>query len=404
MKTTPHKTERIHSLDSLRAIMMLLGLVIHSAITYGVVDYGNSWGIKDPNSTHLSNDFIVSFIHAFRMQIFFVVAGFFGALLFYERTPLKMVQNRFMRIINPFWVFVLILWPTIVFNFGYSDLVFSDANNALNTALSYLSFSQSFLPQRTFHLWFLYYLGMITFVSVGLGLLFKKLTALTARISRVFSWIIEKAFLRVLVFAALTCVVYFVMGTASVATSTSFVPDFNTFLYYFFFYIFGWVLFKSKSHLESFMKFDWYFTISAIVLFSVHFFNYDMFSFEMHILVKSIMVWLFIFGITGLFIRYGSNHSSRMRYISDSSYWVYLIHLSFTAIIPGWIAGWELPATVKFLIVLISTGVICFVTYHYFVRSTFIGSFLNGRRYSKKLSDIKVAHEERIAEPILAVE
>lgn len=38
MKAQPHKTERLHSLDALRAIMMLLGLVIHSAITYGTID------------------------------------------------------------------------------------------------------------------------------------------------------------------------------------------------------------------------------------------------------------------------------------------------------------------------------------------------------------------------------
>ncbi|WP_455170471.1 acyltransferase family protein, partial [Aegicerativicinus sediminis] len=94
MKNQPRKTERIHSLDSLRAIMMLLGLVIHSAITYGVVDYGNSWSLKDPNTIQSSNDFIVFFIHAYRMQIFFAVAGFFGAMLFYERRPLKMVKNR----------------------------------------------------------------------------------------------------------------------------------------------------------------------------------------------------------------------------------------------------------------------------------------------------------------------
>lgn len=33
------RNERIYSLDASRGIMMLLGLVIHSAITYGVVDY-----------------------------------------------------------------------------------------------------------------------------------------------------------------------------------------------------------------------------------------------------------------------------------------------------------------------------------------------------------------------------
>jgi glucan biosynthesis protein C len=62
MKRILHKTKRLHSLDSLRAIMMLLGLVIHSAITYGVINYGNAWSLKDPETTHLSNDFIVYFI------------------------------------------------------------------------------------------------------------------------------------------------------------------------------------------------------------------------------------------------------------------------------------------------------------------------------------------------------
>ncbi|WP_296311630.1 hypothetical protein [Winogradskyella sp. UBA3174] len=40
MKAQLHKTERIHALDSLRAIMMLLGIVIHSAIAYFVTDIG----------------------------------------------------------------------------------------------------------------------------------------------------------------------------------------------------------------------------------------------------------------------------------------------------------------------------------------------------------------------------
>ena len=109
------------------------------------------------------------------------------------------------------------------------------------------------------------------------------------------------------------------------------------------------------------------------------------------IVVKSLMVWLFIFGITGLIIRYGSKHSATMRYVSDSSYWVYLVHLTFTGFIPSFIVKWPISATLKFLLVLIGTGVICFVSYHYFVRGSFIGKFLNGRKYTRKLSDIKKA-------------
>ncbi|MBK7426368.1 MAG: acyltransferase family protein [Saprospiraceae bacterium] len=107
--------------------------------------------------------------------------------------------------------------------------------------------------------------------------------------------------------------------------------------------------------------------------------------------IRSLSCWLFIFGITGLFLRYASNHSARMRYVSDSSYWVYLFHLPLTIIIPGLIADWNIPGVLKFLFVMSTTIIICFATYHYFVRSTFIGKFLNGRSYSKKLSDIQPA-------------
>ena len=42
---------RYHAMDGLRAVMMLLGLVLHSAISYGVIPYGEAWPYKDA-STH----------------------------------------------------------------------------------------------------------------------------------------------------------------------------------------------------------------------------------------------------------------------------------------------------------------------------------------------------------------
>jgi hypothetical protein len=57
--------------------------------------------------------------------------------------------------------------------------------------------------------------------------------------------------------------------------------------------------------------------------------------------------------------------------------------MPFTAIIPGLISEWRMPATFKFLFVFITTSVICFLSYHFMVRDTFIGKFLNGRKYSK---------------------
>ena len=101
MKVQPQKTERIHALDSLRAIMMLLGIVLHTTMTYADTDFGDAWILKDIGSTDISNDYIYKVIHSFRMQTFFVVAGFFASLLFYERSPIKMIKNRVSRIVLP---------------------------------------------------------------------------------------------------------------------------------------------------------------------------------------------------------------------------------------------------------------------------------------------------------------
>ncbi|MEQ9415576.1 MAG: acyltransferase family protein, partial [Cyclobacteriaceae bacterium] len=140
--------------------------------------------------------------------------------------------------------------------------------------------------------------------------------------------------------------------------------------------------YTSKYPLNSLMKNDWLFTSIAVIAFTLRF------AWSSHIddvligVIHSLITWMFVFGITGLFIRYTSQYSSRMRYISDSSYWVFLVHLPFTAFIPGLMAGWMLPAIIKFLITLLGTTAICLVTYHYWVRSTGIGQFLNGRKYS----------------------
>tara|TARA_R110002111_G_scaffold260707_2_gene332536 strand:- start:159 stop:1364 length:1206 start_codon:yes stop_codon:yes gene_type:complete len=397
-----HKTERIHSLDSLRAIMMLLGLVLHSALTYNITYHGDAWSLKDPNSTHIFSDFLVFLIHSFRMPIFFVVAGFFGAMLFYERQPIPMIKNRISRIVFPFIVFLFLLWPITIFAFGYTNAVFANQENPLEIALEPLTNILAFLPKTTSHLWFLYYLAIITGTTVIFGFLLKNTRKFTQIVTKIFDWLIQRPLPRILFFSSLIFLTLNFLGTSMVDASVSLIPELNTFAYYLIFYLIGWVLFKSKRHLDTFVRYDWICTISAIVLATVQGLIIQVYELQpngnsgMLILYSSVVVCLFMFGITGLFIRYSSKHSARMRYISDSSYWVYLIHLPITAILPAFI--WELPfpAVVKFLIVLTITTLICFISYHYLVRATFIGKFLNGRKYPRKrtlesitLSEIK---------------
>ena len=374
--------------------MMLLGLVLHSALTYNVIDHGEAWTLKDPLSTNIIMDSVVFLIHFFRMPIFFLVAGFFGAMLFYERSPVKMIKNRISRIAYPFIIFLILLWPTILFTFNYTEAVFSGSHNPLEKAFGSLSKISDFIPTATFHLWFLYYLLLITFTTFLLALLLKKSKGVTNEIRSSFNWLIQKPIVRILLFSGSLFVLYLMMGTSMVEVSVYLWPEQNTFFYHFFFYIVGWLLFKSKHNLDSMMRYDRLSVFLAILIATVqglmtqnwnpenmmpHYLNS-----EWVMLSNAFIIWLFTFGITGLFIRYGSKHSKRMRYISDASYWVYLIHLPLTALFPAFVWQLPYPTVIKFLVVLSTTSLICFASYHFLVRNTFIGKFLNGRKYSVK--------------------
>ena len=90
---------------------------------------------------------------------------------------------------------------------------------------------------------------------------------------------------------------------------------------------------------------------------------------------------LFSIGFIGLAEdRFGS-YNPFSRFISDGSYWMYLIHLPIVAFTTFFMFDWPIFPEIKFVIATSLTTGVCLVTYRYFVRSTFIGVFLNGKRH-----------------------
>ena len=84
-------SERFHGLDFLRAMAMLMGLVFHAPMLYyipvmadGFKDFGVSSATMPPMEAWLSA--IVYWLHSWRMTVFFMISGFFTALVLSKRT------------------------------------------------------------------------------------------------------------------------------------------------------------------------------------------------------------------------------------------------------------------------------------------------------------------------------
>ncbi len=367
-------TERLHSLDALRAIMMLLGLVLHSTETYLV---GNNFPFaKDENSTHIALNYLEHFIHMFRMPVFFIVAGFFAAMLFYVRGSSKMILNRARRIVLPFIVFLLILYPLSMISLQVAKTEF--ATGLID--LSFISVNE-FIPDSTLHLWFLYYLILCIPLALGVRLLLKAVPVFKRGIFSAFTKMVSSELPRIFFVALFSFILLVLIWELSPPTPLSFTPNIASLTFYFFFFGFGWLLYLGRGTLKSFEKNTWPYIIIGIAIFTVQFIFYDQIDDILKGVMSAILMSLLISGLFGFFLRYSSEYSQRMRYVSDASYWVYLVHIPFTIIIPVFMAGWDISGIIKFMITLTATTIICFSSYHLFVRRTFLGVFLNGRRY-----------------------
>ena len=104
---------------------------------------------------------------------------------------------------------------------------------------------------------------------------------------------------------------------------------------------------------------------------------------EIHVVLSLCIViytWLMIFGFIGFFRAFFSSESRIARYISDSSYWLYLAHLAPLMCLQVMFSKWDIPSLPKFIFYCVLTVGILLVMYEYLVRYTFIGTLLNGKR------------------------
>lgn len=388
-----NKSERIYSLDALRGIMMLLGLVIHCGITYGSADYGTAWPLKDPNNS-LVFDVIVAFIHSFRMPVFFVTAGFFAALLFYKKSPRAMISNRIKRILFPLVAGVLILWPLVVMAFVYSGAAFSGASNPFQIAWNGL-LSGNFMPFNPTHLWFLYFLIIYAVAGWLIASIFNKTTGFTKAIHQCYQFIIIKFWLRIITMSLLFFACLWWMGTPFLKTNNFWSLDPATLTVYFIFFGTGWLLYRADCLKQLGAYPVWQLGIATLLFLAKIFYPWPTDGSALHVQQILVAVYssIFIFGFMALFITYFNHYSPRLTYLMDAAYWVYIIHLPIAAFIPGLLAGVALTPVLKFAIVIAVTTIITFTSYHYLVRSTFIGKFLNGKiiKRRKDIQEVELA-------------
>ena len=406
------QSPRLHAFDGLRAAMMLLGLVLHSACNYQDSPADAIWNFRDPQGSSFFG-LMILFIHVWRMPIFMFIAGFFSALLVERRGDGSFVSNRLSRLGLPMLIFLPLMVPLTISAFVFANgSRYGGSVDAGFGVVSSMKAADLFLP-ITIHLWFLYYLliycvGAFLLIRAGRLCLPEAVRSIPTRILGSLTMIPGGTLLLCLP------LILFLKNTAGLLqTGVTFIPEPTSFFAYGFIYLGGWSFWGQRAHLDRLRS--WPRCIGSILV-TIFLFPFWLEFFLQHYIglppgkltlstctalgvetpglksvmwigsgMSALMIWNGIWGFLGLCLLITNREIPRIRYIVDGSYWVYIIHLPFTVLIPGLLVHQSLGAFPKFFITLGLTTLIGYLSYDWFVRSGVIGELLNGRRWPRAL-------------------
>jgi glucan biosynthesis protein C len=376
MTKRPGPSSRYHALDSLRAAMMFLGIYLHVVAAYSPND--ERW--FQPVETSGALDFTFMAIHVFRMPVFYVMAGFFTALLLHRYGFARTASNRTSRIVIPFVVGWIVVYPPTM-------LLCAWIGHGLPWALDFILSGRFLAHPIVLHLWFLEYLILLYLLAAIVVAAVRALVPAATRnaATRFFRSAVQSLW-GPLPFAVLSFVVLLRMGYPGLEPPVLFMPKAKIVAAYAIPFAFGWLLYLNADLLDTLRRRAWIYTVVgavAVVVYLAVFYSFPDRGVPFYVsrAANALAAWCFIFGLTGLFLRYVNGHGALGRYLCDSSYFLYIAHLPIILMFQLMLEQVPLSPLAKIPLILVATIALLLLLYRYAVRSTFIGSQLNGRTY-----------------------
>lgn len=371
-------SSRLHGLDTLRAAALGLGIILHSLLPFTEMP----WLFTDVQTTVIAAPTIY-WIHLFRMVLFMLLAGFFGHMILHRRGTRPYVRDRLLRIGLPAIVFipltVLPLGVMFVLHVQARGLPMPEPPPSTGPVADVLS------ALNPGHLWFLWVLIYSVLIVVFVRFLLVRLFGAerVATVGRRAGSMLSSP--AGVVLAALPYLVGLLLQgeeyVHGILEPGTIIPLPNSMIPYLGAFAVGWLLHAAPGALERLVRqWPWHGAVAIVTTVAAYVIEVGQIPVVLHAVLVALAGWTWTYGLIGLCMTFLRRENPAMRYLADSSYWSYLLHLPIVVGLGMLLAGLEWPVLLKLLITWTVTGVILLVTYDLLVRGTWVGRWLNGRR------------------------
>lgn len=370
MSTT--KTEREYFLDSIRACLMLLGVPFHVSLIYS----SQKWAVNSSDAS-LWLTTLNDFIHAFRMQVFFVISGYFSYMLYLRYQPRRFLKVRLERVGIP----MLTAVPLITLPQFFMLKAWTSKYADWSTLPPYAKFN-NLMWELISHLWFL----LVLLILTTLGMItFRWLRDQKRNIDyqRV-GW--GKLALGLLIWGlmwgAFRRVVFYTNPTLLSDALFNFVVMQS--LFYLPFFMLGALSWKHQALKQLFVRVNPVLFIGAVLLLVAYIVNQRTSSgegwlYELDALISSMMGLCMLNVCYSLGHKLLNSHSPGIMYLVNASLFIYLVHHPLTLLYGIYVTPVLHNNTLGFLLGLVMVFGVSFTLYELHLRIPVLRFLFSGK-------------------------
>lgn len=372
---------RLHGLDALRGIMMVVVVIGHSACAYAIAI--PDWPIVYQPSIPLS--LVPYFNMIFGITVFLLISGFAGRAQCERRGDLQFLKDRALRIALPLAVF----WPIVRYAYAAMSAWGDHKIRASGGVPPPHPWNDALLSWA--HLWFLLLLFQLCVLAYGVRRL--PLAGIMPIVDRAVAAMFATRLAPFVLAIPFTLATTFVTGWipwfGMPTPAIGFIPNIFAFSAYATAFAAGWVLHRQPEYLRGLKNV----CISNLLIgFAIMPAQFALMWFmppqdPTPILWRfalggsyALMTWFLSLGLLGAALRWLDRPGTIMSALNASAYWIFLVHMPLVWAIQIALFGVPGPAEGKFLLNVIVTLTVLYGSYVLLVRGTWIDSWLNNRK------------------------
>ena len=323
-------------LDAARALAMLLVVAVHAAIPFMATPIG--WAVED--DTYLEAvDLFVWVGHAFLMPVFFWLAGYFARIVVARDGAARFVRARVVRVALPLAVAIVPCSLALHAEWDWAQHRHATVENLRSSGLAV----------DLGHLWYLYYLIIVSAVALVVRRLRVPLAAVIAA----------------------PVVVMCAARKLQIDTALGFAIDPVVLAFPGPFFAWGWMTRDPRA----FARLTWPAAIASVALIAalVPALLASASGGEPSLVASAGAGAVAVTGVVA-FVGACMRCAERpwIRFAAEASYWSYIVHLPLVVLLQIALAGVVLPGPLKLAAILVGALAACFASYALLVRPTLL--------------------------------